>query len=85
MTPNDIPLYQDQKLIQPSTEKSPSAVNGNKHRTIAKHYAEKKTLKHIPLNSMSPPNPSLQSSGNPGEEELERAREDGGHQKNKSV
>ena len=72
----------DQYLAQPSSEKPPPAVDGNKHRDPQLDISERQTLEQLvrPWNSwtdtalkeISASNPFPQSSGNSKEEEVER-------------
>lgn len=58
-------------LIHLSSERLHPPSDGNKFIPTARHYAETGTLEHTTLNEMTLSNPSLQSSGNPEEEEVE--------------
>ena len=70
MTPNDIDIFIDQCLIQPSLEKLSPAADGNKYRAH-RQTCNEKSLEHTALNGRSPSNSTPQSSGNPLEEDVE--------------
>ena len=70
MTPNGILLYIDQYLAQPSSERSPPAVDRNKYRHPQRNNVQR--VRHWTLNEMSPSNPFPQNSGNPEKDKVKR-------------
>lgn len=89
MTPNDILLYSDQSLVQPSSEKLPPATDGNKYRDPQPDYMQRvkdlRTLSPKQNVSIKSFRLELREPHGKGGRKCGRALGDGEHQENKAL